>query len=197
MNQQQTHQRWTPPIPTSSSPTSLQVLVLSENHIGVEQTVSYNYKQSNSWRVHSCHPSHWCSFLCRSICSHSSCFKLYTEDFFCIWLILLEEDGCPILLSGQLHRLKIRRLLTFFQKTSPVTLCGLYVAHPELKSLSGIYLWSSVSIFTISGDSVLLWKNSNKLHVPSLQFGRNFWFYVIKKNPNISKWNRVKTLWNA
>ena len=56
------------------APQQLQVLVLSENHIGVEQTAGYNYRQSNSRSVHSCHPSHWCRCLCRSLSRHSSCF---------------------------------------------------------------------------------------------------------------------------
>ena len=35
----------------------------------------YNYRQSNSRRVHSCHPSHWCSYLRCSISSHYFCIK--------------------------------------------------------------------------------------------------------------------------
>ena len=39
------------------------------------------------------------------------------------------------------------------------------------------------------GDSVLLSMENMNLHVPSLQFGGNFHFNVILKNPNNSEWN--------
>ena len=41
------------------------------------------------------------------------------------------------------------------------------------------------------GDSVLLSMENMNLHVPSLQFGGNFHFNVILKNPNNSEWNSV------
>ena len=41
------------------------------------------------------------------------------------------------------------------------------------------------------GDSVLLSMENMNLHMPSLQFGRNFHFNVILKNPNNSEWNSV------
>ena len=49
-----------------------------------------------------------------------------------------------------------------------------------------LYLWSYVSIFGTAGDSILL---STNLHVQSLQFGGNFDFNVMWKNPNISERN--------
>ena len=39
------------------------------------------------------------------------------------------------------------------------------------------------------GDSVLLSMENMNLHVPSLQFGGNFHFNVILKNPNNYEWN--------
>ena len=39
-----------------------------------------------------------------------------------------------------------------------------------------MYLWTSVSIFAPPGESVLLSIENANLHVPSLQFGGNFWF---------------------
>ena len=56
-------------------------------------------------------------------------------------------------------------------------------------ALVWLYLWSSVSIFVTSRDSVLLSMENTNLYVPSLQFGRNFDFNVKRKNPNISEWN--------
>ena len=41
----------------------------------------------------------------------------------------------------------------------------------------------------LPGDSVLLSMENMNLHVPSLQFGGNFHFNVILKNPNNSEWN--------
>ena len=53
----------------------------------------------------------------------------------------------------------------------------------------GCYFWSSVSIFTTPVDSILLNIENMNLHMPSLQFGGNFEFNVIRKYPNISEWN--------
>ena len=39
-----------------------------------------------------------------------------------------------------------------------------------------LYLWTSVSIFATSGDSVLLSIENVNLQLPSLQLGGNFWF---------------------
>ena len=71
----------------------------------------------------------------------------------------------------------------------PITLPGYLCSSPCTQSLSD-YLWSSVSIFVNPEDSVLLSMENKDLPVPSLQFGGSFHFNVIRKNLNISEWNR-------
>ena len=52
-----------------------------------------------------------------------------------------------------------------------------------------LYLWSSISIFTTPVDFVLHSPENTNLHVSSPQFGGNFEFNTIRKNPNIFELN--------